>query len=84
MREMIAFLKYLKHLNPRSAVDSSECCETGGERGTMWVNSRGVPFDHRVFHSYAASSVAAKGAVAVALVLELAFGARAGAGLSSA
>jgi hypothetical protein len=54
----------------------------------MWVNSRGVPFDHRVdhrvFRSYAASSVAAKGAVAVALVLELAFGARAGTGLSSA
>jgi hypothetical protein len=76
-----AFLKYLKHLNPRSAVDSSESCEIGG---AMWVNVRRCALRPSGVHSYAASSVAAKGAVAVALVLELAFGARAGVGLSSA
>ena len=81
MREMIAFLKYLKHLNPRSAVDSSECCVTGGDDVGQFQMGALRPSG---VHSYAASSVAAKGAVAVALVLELAFGARAGAGLSSA
>ena len=32
VREMIAFLKYLKHLYPRSAVDSSECLRHRGGR----------------------------------------------------